>query len=125
MMARIALGLVIGLLGCLSLTRAQEATERFIPIGESPGLSGKYTVIGEIQATDSERRTITVTADDQTYTVDVTDRTRIWIDRSPLRLPALSGTLADCDRGLKIEVKFGDEEKRGAADWIKIRQAVR
>lgn len=111
---------LIGLLGCLSLAQAQEATERFIPIGESPGLSGKYTVIGEIQAIDSATGTMTVAADGRTYDVKVTERTRIWIDRSHLKLAPLTGNFADCEQGLKVEVKFAAEAGKETADWIKV-----
>lgn len=124
-MPRLALGLLIGLLGNVSLVHSQEATERFIPIGQSPGLSGTHTMIGEIQAVDGQSRRLTVTAEGRTYSVGVTERTRIWIDRSHLALPALTGDFADCDQGLKVEVKFEDEKEQSAADWIKVQQAAR
>lgn len=124
MMPRLALGFLIGLLGSASLVHSQEATERFIPIGQSPGLSGTHTMMGEIQAADGQSRTLTIAGKDRTYSVEVTERTRIWIDRSHLALPALTGDFADCHRGLKVEVKFEDEKEQGAADWIKIQQAA-
>ncbi|MGQ0836471.1 MAG: hypothetical protein ACT4O5_16420 [Gammaproteobacteria bacterium] len=124
MMPRLALGLLIGLLGSVSLVHSQEAAERFIPIGQSPGLSGTHTMIGEIQAVEAQSRTLTVAAEGRTYSVGITERTRIWIDRSHLALPALTGDFADCRRGLKVEVKFEDEKEQAAADWIKIQQAA-
>ena len=122
-MRRYLLGLLIGLLAGLSLALAQEATERFIPIGQSPGLSGSHTVIGEVQGGDYEVGRIAVAADGRVYDVEVTERTRIWIDRSALKLPALTGEIKDCQRGRKVEVKYEDEQKQGAADWIKV-QAI-
>jgi hypothetical protein len=119
-MRRYVLGLLIGLLAGLSLAFAQEATERFIPIGQSPGLSGSHTVIGEIQGGDYEAGRIEVAAGGRVYNVDVTERTRIWIDRSAFKLSALTGKIKDCQRGLKVEVKYEDEQNGGAADWIKV-----
>lgn len=124
MMPRLALGLLIGLLGSASFVHSQEATERFIPIGESPGLSGTHTMIGEIQAVDGQSRTLTVATEERTYSVGITERTRIWIDRSHLALPALTGDFADCRRGLKVEVKLEEEKEQAAAEWIKIQQAA-
>jgi len=124
MMRRYVLGLLIGLLGCVFVAHGQEATERFIPIGQSPGLSGRYTSIGQIQSVDSRSRTLTVVADGRTYSVGVTERTRIWIDRSPFKLTALTGTVEDLQPGRKVEVKYEDEGERRFADWIKVQPAV-
>lgn len=104
----------------LGVAQAQEATERFIPIGQSPGLSGTHTMLGRIDAVDGAARALVVTAGTNTYRVAVVETTRIWIDRSHLRQPTRTGTFADCDRGLEIEVKLeGGQEN--VADWIKIR----
>jgi hypothetical protein len=119
-MRKYVLGLLIGLLAGLSLARAQEATERYIPIGQSPGLSGSHTVIGEVQGGDYKAGRIAVAADGRIYSVAVTERTRIWIDRSALKLPALTGKIEDCARGAKVEVSYEDDQKQGAADWIKV-----
>jgi len=35
-------------------------TEQYIPIGQSPGLSGKYTVIGKLQSVNAKEQTCTV-----------------------------------------------------------------
>jgi len=124
MMPRRAVVFLIGLLGSVSSASGQEATERFIPIGQSPGLSGIHTMIGEIRNVDAQKQTLTVAAEGRTYDVVVTEHTRIWIDRSPLKLPALTGDFDDCNRGLKVEVKLEEEGQR-AADWIKVQQAAR
>ncbi len=46
----IAIGVAFALLTGLSIAFAQKTTERYIPIGQSPGLSGEYTKIGNIEA---------------------------------------------------------------------------
>lgn len=123
-LARYALALLIAVLGTSLPAQAQEATERFIPIGQSPGLSGKQTMLGEIRSVDAEARTIEVATSDRTYRVAVTDATRIWVDRSQEKLPAVPGTMADCQQGREIEVKPQDGNEN-VADWIKVRPAAR
>jgi len=101
---------------------AQRAAERYIPIGQSPGLSGKHTLIGTISAVDVKARTLTCTYATGTVTMRVTDSTQIWLDRSKDRLPNLTGTLADCIAGRTMEARYlNDERKAGAeAAWIKV-----
>jgi len=120
MIPRYAGALLLVGLGAIGVAQAQEATERFIPIGQSPGLSGKHTMLGRIEAVDTAARTLVVTAGTNTYRVAVAETTRIWIDRSHLKQPTSTGTFADCDRGRQVEVKLeGGQEN--VADWIKIR----
>ncbi|MDZ7343585.1 MAG: hypothetical protein ONA90_03630, partial [candidate division KSB1 bacterium] len=47
----------------------QKSTEIFIPVGKSPGLSGKYTVIGKIEAVNAQKQTIALTDSSAQYTV--------------------------------------------------------
>jgi hypothetical protein len=99
---------------------AQEATERFIPIGQSPGVSGLSAYVGEVVAVDAARQTVTVRGPAGERTVAVTGRTRIWLDRSAMRQPNLTGAFADIEVGRRIEVKYEDAERRERADWIKV-----
>lgn len=39
---------------------AQQTTEQYVPIGQSPGVSGKYSYIGKIVEVDQVAHTITV-----------------------------------------------------------------
>ncbi|MFI5404002.1 MAG: hypothetical protein ACHQ1G_13770 [Planctomycetota bacterium] len=118
MMRRTLLLLVA--LGVLAAPRAQgqKATERFIPIGKSPGLSGKRTYMGKIGTVDADGRTI----GGKTWSATVTDRTRIWLDRTKLGLSNTKGTVKDLKPGAVIEVKYEGREKKtsGPAEWIKI-----
>ena len=42
---------VMGLwLGCLAQVHGQQMTEIFIPIGQSPGVSGKSSLVGAIES---------------------------------------------------------------------------
>lgn len=97
---------------------AQVTTERYIPVGQSPGLSGVSTFIGEIQSVDD--LTCTVGNADETRTIELTAETRVWLDRSSLRQATATGTASDLVLGRTVEVKYQDEEVRERADWIKV-----
>lgn len=112
----------LALLAAPLIARAQKATEQFIPIGQSPGLSGKATVIGTVEAIDAAARTMTVNAGATSYRCALTDRTRIWIDRSAQRLSATTGRLADLQKGRRVEVKFTDATRK-TAEWVKVEAA--
>ena len=100
-----------------------EMTERYIPIGQSPGLSGKYTVIGTIQRVNARDRTVAISSTLGARTAKITERTKIWLDRSSLRLTNLKGTIADLHPGATVEVKPEGHAHGifdGPADWIKV-----
>ena len=118
---------LVGVIGMSALVAAgasaQEMTERFIPIGQSPGLSGKHTVIGKIQAVNARDQTVAIVAPAAAWNAKVTDRTKIWLDRSSLRQPNLKGTFADLRPGATVEVKPEGRQagaSGGPAEWIKV-----
>lgn len=102
----------------------QKATELFIPVGQSPGLSNKVTVIGTIDAIDAPGRTLAIAGPSGRWRATITDRTQIWLDRSKLRLTNQTGTFASLRKGLVVEVKYEDPEGRekgqGPAEWVKV-----
>ncbi len=100
--------------------QAQQATERFIPIGRSPGLSGTGTTIGEIRAVEPGPRRVTVGGEGGSVTVTVSEGTRIWVDRSPSGQPSLAGSFDDLAPGRLAEVHPAPEGP--GADWIKVRR---
>jgi len=113
--------------GSASAPSAQKMTEQFIPIGQSPGLSGKYTVIGKLQSVNAQEKTCTVAdttgATSGALNVRITERTKIWLDRSKLEQPNLEGTIADLRPGATVEVKPESYQRgvsSGPADWIKV-----
>jgi hypothetical protein len=109
------------LMGSWSFAHAQKTTEKFIPIGKSPGLSGKFTLIGKIEAVDPQKNTLTCADSTGTHTVKVAEQTRIWLDRSRLNQTNQTGALTDCQKGRLVEVKFVDKaRKEGPAEWIKV-----
>lgn len=119
--ARMTLALALVLSTAVGLG-AQETTERYIPVGMSPGVSGVSAVIGTVVAADEPSRTITVQVEGEAEprTVPVTPDTRIWLDRSPLREVNTVGSFADVTVGRTVEVKYVDPEPREAADWVKV-----
>jgi hypothetical protein len=114
------------LLCCCSVAaHAQKATEQFIPIGQSPGLSGRHTLIARIEAVNPPTRTLTLKNETGTHTVRITDQTKIWLDRSRLQQPNVKGTFADCSVGSLAEIKYLQNERKdgGVAEWAKVQAA--
>jgi hypothetical protein len=105
----------------------QKATEMFIPIGQSPGLSNTISAIGTIAAIDPRGQTIAITGPSGSWSATITGRTKIWLDKSTVRLPNQKGSFADLKQGLLVEVKYEDPEGRsrakGPAEWIKVQIA--
>ena len=99
---------------------AQQATEQFIPIGKSPGLSPSRTYRGPIEAVNPATRTLVVAGRE----IGVDDATWIWLDRSALGQSNLRGGLSDCQPGRSVEIHFRGPERRSAA-WIKVRAESR
>jgi hypothetical protein len=102
---------------------AQKTTEQFIPIGQSPGLSGKSTVIGKLQSVNPREQTCAVAGDTGPLNVKVTERTKIWLDRSKVQQPNVNGTFADLRPGATVEVKPEGSQRgvsSGSAEWIKV-----
>lgn len=110
--------LTLGFLPSAS-TYGQETTERYIPIGKSPGISDKYSFIGTITHVDESEHTIEIDSNRGRRTVKITEETRIWLDRSGMKQTNTVGAYGDCEIGKKVEVMHvrGDES---VADWIKI-----
>jgi hypothetical protein len=114
------IGVILLLAAVLPHAYGEKSTEIFIPIGLSPGLSGKYTQVGKIDRVDMENEILTIRDPAGVYSVRVTNRTEIWLDKSKVKLSNLKGTLADCRKGLLVEVKFEDNLRERPAEWIKV-----
>lgn len=114
------LGLAIALVSAVFQAHAQKETERYIPLGQSPGVSQKYTSIGEISHVNPAARTVTITEQTGQRTLKITDKTRIWLDRTKLKQANLTGGFTDLQKGRRVEVKYEDPEQRQIADWVKV-----
>jgi len=111
---------VVALLCGTSYAHGQKATERYIPIGQSPGLSGKYTSIGLITDVNTRARTITIADSAGPKTVQISDTTRIWLDRSKLRKSNITGRFTDLVKGRRVEAKYQVPERGRAVEWVKV-----
>lgn len=105
-----------------SSAQAQMMTERYIPIGQSPGISGKYSYTGQIESLDTSNRTVTVRGEQGSRTIKVTEKTWIWLDRSQQRQPNVRGVMSDLQPGRRVEIKYTDYQTKDTAHWIKVAQ---
>lgn len=98
---------------------AHRMTEQYIPIGMSPGVSGKYSTIGVIEDYDAASRAVVVKSNKGMVTYTMDKRTRIYIDRNQSKRTNLEGSYADCRPGRRVEImhRFDDES---VALWVKV-----
>ena len=100
--------------------RAQKATEMFVPIGQSAGLSGKHTTMGRIAGIDIVQRSLTLMEDGSARTVRLDDRTQLWLDLSKQQQPNRKTTLAELRPDMMAEAKYRNNDRTaGIAEWIK------
>jgi hypothetical protein len=97
----------------------QQTTERYIPIGTSPGVSGRDSYIGQIVGTRAEGTITIQEAGGERHTLTVPDDAPVWLDRSGQGLPSLIGSFADCQAGRRAEVMHKRDEP-GTVAWIKV-----
>lgn len=116
----LGLAIVVVALGGTFEASGQQATEMFIPIGQSPGLSNKGNVIGTLESVDSGKQMVTISSSSGAQTVGITDRTMIWLDRSEQKQPNQNGAINDLQKGRKIEIKVRKGEPKAVAEWIKV-----
>lgn len=100
-----------------ALAGGQETTEVYIPIGESPGVSGVSSIIGTVSEVDYESQSLVVTANGTSRSIEMDDDTHYYLDRSDTKEPSSEGDVRDCQVGRMVEVKLAGD---GMADWIKI-----
>ena len=111
--------LLVCMIWSVSPANGQQTTEQYIPIGYSPGVSDKYSYVGNIVAIDRKARTISVEDHGEIRTIKVTAETRIWLDRSKVKRENLVADYSDCEVGLRIELMHV-RDNENIADWIKI-----
>ena len=99
---------------------AQKETEVFIPIGKSPGVSAKYSVIGKMEMVKASDSTINIRQEAAVKSMRMTADTEIYLDKSKLKLQNKKGTWADIKPGLTVEVKYIDNKPGNPVEWIKV-----
>jgi len=115
-----AVSAVILMLPFFSIVYGQRSTEQYIPMGKSPGVTRKYSMMGEIEKYDASSNSLTVVSPSGKTTIKLTDQTRIYLDRSKLRQRNTRGNFSDLKKGRYIEVKYKDPQNKTGCDWIKI-----
>jgi hypothetical protein len=100
-----------------SAAHAQQSTERYIPISESPGISGSESIIGTITEVDRATYEMTVRGPDWEKTVRMTGATRYYLDRTKVKRSNQTTRLENCKVGQRVEIKLDAD---GTADWVKI-----
>lgn len=99
---------------------AQKSTEMFIPVGQSPGLSGKYTVLGTVENFNAQDSILTLSTDAGNKVIKIKGQPKIWLDFSKLKSPNKNGTLNHVQIGLLVELKYTANKIDSTTDWIKI-----
>ncbi|MFQ6006155.1 MAG: hypothetical protein ACE5OQ_11705 [Woeseia sp.] len=108
--------LVQGLVLC-SLGFTHPATERYIPIGKSPGISNVESYIGAIRSVRTSERGFVMVVEDTGRHIEVTEDSKIYLDNGPGQSNTM-GTEEDCQAGRTVEVYLRED---GTAYWVKIR----
>ena len=109
------------ILGASIPAYGQKATEIYIPIGESPGLSDELTYQGSIAGVDQEQRRLTVRDDAGSHVIQINEQTKIWLDKSALREKNEEGSFEDCRVGVQVEILYDHAAGEPyVAEWVKI-----
>ena len=116
----LGLAIVIVALGSALDAFAQKSTEIFIPIGQSPGLSNKSSLIGTLESVDPGKKMVSISSPSGAQTVGITDRTLIWQERSLQKQTNQKGAIGDLQQGRKVEIKLRQGEPKAVAEWIKV-----
>jgi hypothetical protein len=104
-----------------SEAHAQTMTEIYIPIGQSPGVSGKYSIIGKIESVNLKDSTVTILQDaGSKITIKVTPGCYIYLDKSKRKLSNKKGYCADMKPGMRTEAKYKDNKPGNKIEWIKV-----
>ena len=116
------MGVTMTLVLYLGALHGQSATEIYIPVGKSPGISGTATIVGTIDDIDPQHQSMTLSDASGTYKVAITGETKIWLEKSMIKKQNQVGSPSDCKPGLKAEVKYAEDRiaESVTAEWIKV-----
>lgn len=114
--------LTITLVWIYSFSIAQKSTEIYIPVGKSPGISGKYSTIGRVEAINLTDSTITIAIAGElgSHTIKCAKDTKIWVDKSSIKQFNKDANLIDIKIGSIIEIKYKGNKSDALVEWIKI-----
>ena len=120
MSTRIASVALTAILIYASLGYGQELTEKYIPVGAYPELAGKYTIVGKIVSVEEQMGAFTMRRDSSIQRFEVTDTTKIWLDKSMLKETNVDGKFSDLRTGLVVEVGVVGPGRMHIAKWVKV-----
>jgi hypothetical protein len=108
-----------------SPSMAQQSTEIYIPIGRSPGLSGKHTLLGKIESIDASDRSMNVVGTGRSaVTVRPGPQTKVWLDYSELKQRNREGGYTDYRKDQKVEIKYRNNDRQsGVVEWVKVQMS--
>jgi hypothetical protein len=95
----------------------QKATEIYIPIGASPGVSVSKSFLGTVSRVDYDTNSIEIETTGGKRSVRVNYETLYYLDRSHYGKKNATGTMRDCEVGRRVEVYSVDGSD---ALWLKI-----
>jgi hypothetical protein len=96
---------------------AHPATELYIPIGKSPGVSHVKSRIGPIASLPATRAGLTMALEGGSVYVAFDRNTKIYVQYADPGKANQLGTYADCRAGLTAEVYTADD---GTVPWVKV-----
>ena len=99
---------------------AQKETEVFIPIGKSPGVSGKHSIMGKVESVNVSDSTMSIRQETGIKTLKMTEQTKIYLDKSKLNQQNKKGNYTDLRTGMTTEIKYVDNKPGNPIDWIKV-----
>lgn len=94
------------------------ATELYIPIGQSPGISNVKSYVGRIRSLRETDDGFLMNVEGSVSRIDVDESTKIYVDAGPGKKNRV-GTRADCEVGRTVEVYLHES---GVAYWVKVRE---
>ena len=106
-----------------SFAHGQRQTERYIPIGQSPGASGKTTRIGTVQGVNPGARSFSLATSEGSTAVQAPAGTPIWLDRSRQKRSPIGGGFENLRAGQRVEIGYEDAGRTGRVLWIKVEVA--
>ncbi|MGQ0428363.1 MAG: hypothetical protein ACT4UQ_00275 [Gammaproteobacteria bacterium] len=117
MIGRLAAFLAAASLAAAAPASAHPATEQYIPIGKSPGISNVKTRIGRIRSLAHTQPGMTVETQSGPAYVEFGAETRFYVQHADPARASRRGTYADCRAGLMAEAFLADD---GTVPWVKI-----
>lgn len=117
MIRQLTAGIAGFVLAALTTAGAHPATELYIPIGQSPGISHLKSRIGPIASLSATQSGLTIALEGGSVYVAFDRNTKVYVQYADPGKANQLGTYADCRAGLTAEVYTADD---GTVPWVKV-----